>query len=126
MIGGNLGQDDLDERAVLRHAPEAARRSVALGAHREAAAQFERALRNAHNAGKPLLAALQEGVADEYALLDRWEEAEQARRAALALRRELGDELSVGKNLRGLSLTPLSGNLFCPASSQTAGLSSHS
>ncbi len=94
-----------DERAVLRHAPEAARRSAALGAHREAAAQYERALRNAQNAGEPLLAALQEGLADEYALLDRWEEVEQARRAALALRRELGDELSVGKNLRSLSTT---------------------
>jgi DNA-binding CsgD family transcriptional regulator len=94
-----------DERAVLRHAPDAARRSAVLGAHREAAAQFERALRNAHNAGKPALAALQEGAADEYALLDRWEEAEQARRAALALRRELGDTESVGKNLRMLSMT---------------------
>ena len=94
-----------DERAVLRHAPEAAQRQAALGAHREAAAQYERALRNAQNAGEPLLAALQEGLADEYALLDRWEEVEQARRAALALRRELGDELSVGKNLRSLSTT---------------------
>ena len=52
-----------------------------------------------------MLAALQEGLADEYALLDRWEEAEQARRAALALRRELGDTESVGKNLRILSRT---------------------
>jgi DNA-binding CsgD family transcriptional regulator len=44
-------------------------------------------------------------VADEYAVLDRWEEAEQARRAALALRRELSDTESVGKNLRILSVT---------------------
>jgi hypothetical protein len=36
-----------DQLAVLRHAPEAARCSAALGAHREAAAQYERALRNA-------------------------------------------------------------------------------
>src|SRR5499427_7610285 len=34
-----------DTKAVLRYAPEAARRSSVLGAHREAAAQFERALR---------------------------------------------------------------------------------
>ena len=94
-----------DAEAVLRYAPDAARRSAALGAHREAAAQYERALRNAQNASKPMLAALQEGLADEYALLDRWEEAEQARRAALALRRELGDTESVGKNLRILSRT---------------------
>ena len=93
-----------DEAAVLRYAPEAARRCAALGAHREAAAQFERALRNAEGAAKPA-AALYEGVADEYALLDRWEEAEQARRAALALRRELGDQQSVGKDLRILYMT---------------------
>ena len=82
-----------DEKAVLRHAPEAARRSSVLGAHREAAAQFERALRFAGGLDKPALAALQEGVAGEYALLDRWEETEQALRAALAFRRELGHSL---------------------------------
>jgi len=38
-----------DARAVLRHAPEAAVRSAALGAHREAAAQYERALRISKN-----------------------------------------------------------------------------
>jgi predicted ATPase len=65
-----------DEKAVLRHAPEAARRSAALGAHREAAAQYERALRFAHEVDRPGVAALQEGVAGEYALLDRWGETE--------------------------------------------------
>ena len=94
-----------DERAVLRHAPEAAVRSAALGAHREAAAQYERALRISKNPGRQALAALYEGVATEYSLLDRWEEAEQARRSALALRRELGDEEKVGANLRILSTT---------------------
>ena len=90
---------------MLRHAPEAARRSAALGAHREAAAQFERALRFADGLDRPALAALHEGVAGEYALLDRWEEAEQALRTALALRRELGDDLHVGEDLRLLSTT---------------------
>jgi tetratricopeptide (TPR) repeat protein len=94
-----------DALAVLRHAPEAARHSAALGAHREAAAQYERALRNSMNLGKPALAALYEGAATEYSLLDRWEEAEQARRSALALRRELGDQEQVGANLRLLSIT---------------------
>ena len=89
-----------DEKAVLRHAPEAARRSAALGAHREAAAQYERALRFADEVDRPGLAALQEGVAGEYSLLDRWEEAESALRAALELRRQLGDDLSVGEDLR--------------------------
>lgn len=92
-----------DEKAVLRYAPEAARRSAALGAHREAAAQYERALRFAHERDRPGVAALQEGVAGEYALLDRWEEVESALRAALELRRRLGDDLSVGEDLRLLS-----------------------
>jgi DNA-binding CsgD family transcriptional regulator/tetratricopeptide (TPR) repeat protein len=94
-----------DAPAVLRHAPEAARRSADLGAHREAAAQFERALRSAQDLGKPALAALYEGLADEYAVLDRWEQTEKARRSALALRRELGDQEHVGANLRVLSTT---------------------
>ena len=94
-----------DEKAVLRHAPEAARLSSALGAHREAAAQFERALRFADGLDKPALAALHEGTAGEYSLLDRWEETERALRAALALRRELGDSVNVGDDLRLLSTT---------------------
>ena len=92
-----------NEKAVLRHAPEAARRSAALGAHREAAAQYERALRFAHKLDRPGMAALQEGIAGEYALLDRWEETEGALRAALELRRQLGDQLSVGEDLRLLA-----------------------
>jgi tetratricopeptide (TPR) repeat protein len=94
-----------DEQAVLRHAPEAAVRSAALGAHREAAAQYERALRISENPGKPALAALYEGLATEYSLQDQWEEAEGARRTALALRRELGDAEKVSANLRHLAAT---------------------
>jgi len=94
-----------DEKAVLRHAPEAARRSSALGAHREAAAQFERALRFAGDLDVPAMAALHEGAAGEYSLLDRWEEAERALRIALQLRRELGDDLSAGENLQRLCTT---------------------
>src|SRR5215470_16257991 len=94
-----------DQRAVLRHAPKAARGSSALGAHREAAAQFERALRYARDDDRSALAALHEGAAGEYALLDRWEEAERALRSALQLRRELGDDLSIGEDLRSLSTT---------------------
>jgi DNA-binding CsgD family transcriptional regulator/tetratricopeptide (TPR) repeat protein len=94
-----------DGAAVLRHAPAAARRSSALGAHREAAAQFERALRFASDADQPALAALHEGLAGEYSLLDRWEEAEHALRIALKLRRELDDDLNAGEDLRKLSKT---------------------
>ncbi len=94
-----------DEKAVLRYAPEAARRSAALGSRREAAAQYERALRFASELDRPGTAALQEGVAGEYALLDRWQEAESALRTALELRRQLGDDLSTGEDLRLLSRT---------------------
>jgi DNA-binding CsgD family transcriptional regulator/molybdopterin converting factor small subunit len=94
-----------DAEAALRYAPLAARRSSVFGAHREAAAQFERALHYAGDADKATLAALREGLAGEYSLLDRWEEAEQELRAALVLRRELGDTLGAGENLRLLSTT---------------------
>ena len=92
-----------DAAAVRRHAPEAARRSAALGAHREAAAQFERALRFAAGADDATLAALHEGLGGECALLDRWEEAEATLRSALRLHHDLGDELSAGRNLWMLS-----------------------
>jgi DNA-binding CsgD family transcriptional regulator/tetratricopeptide (TPR) repeat protein len=94
-----------DKAAVRRHAPAAAQRSSTLGAHREAAAQFERALRFADVADRPALAGLHESLAREYSMLDRWQEAEQALRTALALRRELGDHLAIGQDLRGLSDT---------------------
>ena len=92
-----------DHQAVLRHAPAAARLSSALGAHREAAAQFERALRCAGDSNGRILAPLYEGAAAEYALLDRWPETETALRAALAFRRELGDAESAGRDLCNLS-----------------------
>ena len=94
-----------DAAAVARHAPEAARRSAALGAHREAAAQYERALRFTPDTDQRAVAALHEGLAAEYALLDRWEEAEQEVRTGLTMRRELGDELALGEDLRRLSTT---------------------
>ena len=94
-----------DREAVLRHAPQAARRSAGLGAHREAAAQYERALRFAGTGDRGALAALHEGLAGEYALLDRWEEAERALRTALDIRRELGDQRNIGEDLRRLATT---------------------
>jgi DNA-binding CsgD family transcriptional regulator/tetratricopeptide (TPR) repeat protein len=92
-----------DHEAVLRHAPEAARRSSALGAHREAAAQLERALRCADDRNGQTVAPLYEGVAAEYALLDRWSETEAALQIALAFRLELGDAVSAGRDLCILS-----------------------
>src|SRR5215469_5258007 len=94
-----------DREAVLRHAPDAARRSSMFGAHRESAAQYERALRFADDLDAASLAALHEGIAREYSLLDRWEDAELALRVALRLRRELGDDSNVGQNLQMLAAT---------------------
>ena len=96
-----------DVAAIRRYAREAARRSAALGAHREAAAQYQRALRHADATDRPGLAGLQEGLAAEYALLDRLAESEAALRTALQIRRELGDTIRVGKDL-----STLSGNLW--------------
>jgi DNA-binding CsgD family transcriptional regulator/tetratricopeptide (TPR) repeat protein len=92
-----------DVAAIRRYARDAARRSAALGAHREAAAQYQRALRYADPADRPGLAALHEGLATEYALLDRLDDAEAALRNALRHQRELGDALRVGEDLSILS-----------------------
>jgi tetratricopeptide (TPR) repeat protein len=88
-----------DGAAVVRYAIAAARAASALGAHREGTALFERALRFSADADQVTLAELHEGLAGEYALLDRWEETEAELNAALALRRELGDALRIGEDL---------------------------
>ncbi|MFC4121948.1 helix-turn-helix transcriptional regulator [Nonomuraea zeae] len=92
-----------DAAAVLRHAPAAARRAAWLTSHREAAAQFARALRFAGEADAATLAALYEGLADEWALLDRWPDAAQAGEQALAQWRKTGNRLREGDALRRLS-----------------------
>src|SRR5262249_19767671 len=73
-----------DPEPVLRHPPVAARQAARLDSHREAAAQYERALRFADGADPALVAELNQGFACEAALLDRWHEAEAAGERALA------------------------------------------
>ncbi|MFN2524538.1 MAG: LuxR C-terminal-related transcriptional regulator [Mycobacteriales bacterium] len=92
-----------DAAAVLRHAPAAGRRARALSAHREAAAQLERAMRCAD--GLPLneRAALCDDLAQELMLVERVPEALDMRRRAMALWREAGDELQYGNSLRILA-----------------------
>jgi DNA-binding CsgD family transcriptional regulator len=92
-----------DAAAVLRHAPSAARRAAELGAHREAAAQYERALRFAAAADPALAAGLQDGLAGEASLVDRWPEAAEAGERALAFWRETGDQRREGDTLLRLS-----------------------
>jgi DNA-binding CsgD family transcriptional regulator/tetratricopeptide (TPR) repeat protein len=93
-----------DGAAVLRYASAAAWRAAGLASHREAVAQFERALRFVADADTSSVAALYDGLADEMALVDRWQEAAEACERALALWREVGDRLREGDTLRRLSL----------------------
>jgi DNA-binding CsgD family transcriptional regulator/tetratricopeptide (TPR) repeat protein len=92
------GQPDL----VRRYAPIAARRAAQLGAHREAVAQYERALRFAPDDDREL-ADLYDGYADTLAFVDRWPAAAEARQRAIAIWRELGEVRREGQDHRKLS-----------------------
>jgi predicted ATPase len=92
-----------DRAAVLEFAVAAAEQAAALHAHREAAAQYARALRF----GDALPAAERGRLLEERSvacyLSDLGEEAIAARREALEIWRALGDPLKEGENLRWLS-----------------------
>ncbi len=92
-----------DGAAALGYAAAAARRAVGLGSHREAAAQFERALRFADGADPALAAGLYDGLARELAPLDRWQDAADAGERALALWQVAGDRLREGDMMRHLA-----------------------
>lgn len=92
-----------DRPAALRHAAAAARRAAALASHREAAAQYQRALRFADGADPAAVARLYDAFAYEAWLLDRCQEAADARERALALWRDVGDRLREGDTLRWLA-----------------------
>jgi DNA-binding CsgD family transcriptional regulator len=92
-----------DDAAVLEHAVAAGRYAGKLGAHREAAAQYARALRHASDRPDTERAALLEARAYECYLTDQLEQAVSAGRDALALRERLGEPLRVGDDLRWLS-----------------------
>lgn len=92
-----------DVQAVVAHAPVAAERAAALGAHREAASQLERALRFAGGLPPGERGALLERRAYECYLTDLIPEAIEARREALELHRQRGDRLREGDSHRWLS-----------------------
>ncbi len=94
-----------DEEAVVRHASLAARRAVDLGSHREAAAQYERALRWAAHATPSVLAELYTGLAEEATFGDRSQTAADADEQALRLWRRLEDRRREGQALQHYSLT---------------------
>jgi DNA-binding CsgD family transcriptional regulator/tetratricopeptide (TPR) repeat protein len=92
-----------DGPAVLRYAHAAAVRAAELGAHREAAAQYERALRFPEGADAAVAARLYDAFGYEASLLDRMQEAIGARERALALWGQEGDQRREGDTLRWLA-----------------------
>jgi DNA-binding CsgD family transcriptional regulator/tetratricopeptide (TPR) repeat protein len=87
--------------AVAEYAPAAARRASELGAHREAAAQYERALR--HVTADVARAPVLESLAIERYLLGELSTAIDACTAATEIRRRAGEPLRVGDDLRWLA-----------------------
>ena len=94
----------MDAKRVLKFAPQAATRSAAVGAHREAAAHLATALRFIDEAEPETAAQLYEDWAYEAGLALRInDEVLEARRHAITLWRALGRMDKVGDNLRWLS-----------------------
>ena len=109
-----------DAAAVVRFAPRAAERAAALGAHREAAAQYERTLRFREALEPADRADLFDRCAVECYLVDRNAEAIEALEHALAYHRLVGDRLR-----EGATLARLSDYLWCPGRTADADRASH-
>jgi DNA-binding CsgD family transcriptional regulator len=92
-----------DEEAVLRYAPEAAARAESLGAHREAAAQYARALRFGDRLPPIRRIELLKLRAAECFVTDQYDVGIQALEEGLVYSRALGDKLIEGDLLRRLS-----------------------
>ncbi len=90
-----------DEVAEL--APLAAREAAGTGAHREAARLYGLALKHGSLTDPSVRAALLEARANECLLTNLHDRGLRARLEALALRRAMGDSLSVGVNLRWIA-----------------------
>jgi DNA-binding NarL/FixJ family response regulator len=95
--------------AVLQFAPAAAARAEALGAHREAAAQYARALRFGDRLPVAERAELLDRRSRECYLTDQYDEGIAALEQALECHRTLSDSLREGDALRRLS-----DFLWCP------------
>jgi DNA-binding CsgD family transcriptional regulator/tetratricopeptide (TPR) repeat protein len=92
-----------DGPAALAHAERAGRRARAMASHREAAGQFERALRFADGEPPASMAARWIELAAELSLIDRWPGAESAYTRALENWRLAADPLREGDALRQMS-----------------------
>ena len=89
-----------DTAAVLELAPAAAQRAASLGAHREAAAQYARALRFADGLEPGRRARLLLGHSLECYLTAQEDGNVASIEAAIECYRELGDEVALGATLR--------------------------
>jgi DNA-binding CsgD family transcriptional regulator/tetratricopeptide (TPR) repeat protein len=92
-----------DSALVMRFAPDAARQASMQGAHREAAAHYQTALRYADQMPVAQQADLLDGLANEYYLTGQVQEAIAPCEAALTLWRALDQTEMVGRTLRRLS-----------------------
>jgi DNA-binding CsgD family transcriptional regulator/tetratricopeptide (TPR) repeat protein len=92
-----------DGALVLRFAPDAAAQASVQGAHREAAAHYQTALRYADQLPAGRRAELFDGLANEYYLTGQIQEALAPCEAALAIWRALDQPDKVGSTLRRLS-----------------------
>ena len=98
-----------DAPAVLDYAPRAARRAAELGAYREAAAQYARALRFGEALSAGERAELLREQAAACWVTDQYDMGIAALEEELSLRRSLGDRPAEGDTLRRLG-----GLLWCP------------
>jgi DNA-binding CsgD family transcriptional regulator/tetratricopeptide (TPR) repeat protein len=89
--------------AVLRHASAAGHRALAAGSHREAIAQFERALRFADDLAPDARVELVEPLSQALYLINHHPAAYQAAAEAVALRRRVGDDLATAVGLSFLA-----------------------
>jgi DNA-binding CsgD family transcriptional regulator/tetratricopeptide (TPR) repeat protein len=111
-----------DTAAVLEHAPRAAREAAALGAHREAAEQYARAIRFAADEGDRARAELLDAYALECQLTGRSDEAAAVWREAAGLYRAVGDRRREGVALAWLTraLVPIGRNAEAELASREA------
>ena len=104
-----------DTSAVLSYAPAAGEHAEAVGAHREAAAQYARAFRFADSLPPSERASLLERQADACYLTDQYDEGIAALECALEIHRAEGDRLREGDVLGRLS-----NFLWCPGRTEEA------
>lgn len=102
-----------DTESVLAYAPPAGERAQAVGAHREAAAQYARALRFGQGLPPQRRADLLERQAEACYLTDQYDEGIAALECALEIHRADGDRFREGD-----VLAHLSDFLWCPGRTQ--------